>query len=155
VSGIPCWGRRRQPSFLYVLRRRGLAIYDTSLCEVGQLEIEGRSLALAGPALAVARGDDVVFDITDSCNPRPSHSLDVCTSASLFTPSICGGRAVIGVSQPEGDRLLRITHAPFEAVRFNGPAWYANSAQIGRISASFDEHRMSVVVHSIVRSARF
>jgi hypothetical protein len=154
----PVLGAAATGSFLYLLRRKGVAIYDTGLCEVGQLEIEGHSLAIAGVGLAVASGDDVaIFDITDPRNPHRCHSIDVSKSASLFTPSIFGARAVIGVSQPQGDLLLDLSNprAPLEALRFNGRAWYANTAQVGRVSASFDKSRMSVVLHSIVKSERF
>jgi hypothetical protein len=74
----PVLGAAATTNFLYVLRRNGLAIYDTSFCEVGQLEIEGHSLAIAGLALAVATGDDVViFDLTEPRNPHRSHSFEV------------------------------------------------------------------------------
>ena len=144
--------------FLYLLRNNGIGIYDRGLCEVGQVEIEGCSLASAGQALAVATPDGVViFDLVEPRKPCRAACFELSNAGHLTTPSVFGARAVIAVCHPEGDRLLDISNPaePFEALRFNGSAWYADTAQVGRVSASFNENRNAVVLHSIVKAGRF
>jgi hypothetical protein len=152
------FGAAATTEYLYVLRHNCLTIYDTGLCEVGRCEVDGYSLAIAGRALAVATAEGVViFDLSEPRNPHRTHCVALSQSGFLITPSVFGGRAVIGVSHADGDRLLDVSHpdAPFEALRFSGPAWYANTAQSGRVSASFNANRTAVVLHSVVKSARF
>jgi hypothetical protein len=154
----PVLGAAATTNYLYVLRRKGFAIYDTGLCEVGQVEIEGSSLAIAGLALAVATDEGVVlFDLTDPRKPSRAECFKLSKPSYLSTPLVFGGRAVIGAGHEDGDRLLDVANpgSPVEVLRFHGPAWYAGTVQTGRVSAAFNQNRTSVVLSSIVESARF
>jgi len=143
--------------YLYVLRCKTCAIYDTKLCHVSEFEIEAHSLAIAGSALAAATREGVeIFALRQPRHPHRASCFPLPKVTSVFTPSVFGGRAVVGVSHSGGDRLLDVSkpHEPVELLHFNGPAWYAGTVQTGHVVASFTEDRTEVVVHSVVKTAR-